>query len=73
MGKDTNEDDCTKRTVIINGENYYLVVGDKFVQVTVPRENDPARSETRQIAETLCDEITSVMELRAEVTEQPAA
>lgn len=63
--KETNVDKCTKRTVVINNENYYLVVGDKFVQVTVPRENDPVMSETRQIAETLCDEITDVMETRA--------
>ena len=51
--KETNVDKCTKRTVVINNENYYLVVGDKFVHVTVPRENDPFMSETRQIAETL--------------------
>ena len=57
-------EDCIKKTVKINDENFYLTVGNNFAHVTVPRENDPFMSDTRMIAETLCSEITKTMEMR---------
>ena len=63
MNQDT-EQICTRKRAIINGENYYLVVGDDFVEATVPRENDPAMSEARVIVESLCSAITRVMRSR---------
>ena len=70
-GKDV--EDCTKKTVIIEKENYYLLVGDDFAMVTVPRENDPMMSKTRMIAETICEEITELMHKRIALQEAPAA
>lgn len=70
---ENNVEDCTKKTVIIEGENYYLLVGDDFAMVTVPRENDPMMSTTRMIAETICSEITELMQKRIALQETPAA
>jgi hypothetical protein len=71
--RENNVEDCTKKTVIIEGENYYLLVGDDFAMVTVPRENDPMMSTTRMIAETICSEITELMQKRIALQEAPAA
>lgn len=53
---------ATRQMVQIDGENYYIVVGESFVMATVPRENTPAMSKTREIVETICGAITAVME-----------
>ena len=55
------DEKCTRQKVQIDGENYYIVVGDNFVTATVPRENDPQMTSTRKIVETLCDTITTLM------------
>jgi len=60
----TNAKPCTRHVVDIMGENYYLLVGDDFVSVTVPRENDPLQSRERIVAETLCRKISALMRLR---------
>lgn len=64
MGKQQEEEDCTRKAIEIDGENYYIVVGDVFVIPTVPRENDPLMTGTRKIVETLCLEISGLMERR---------
>ena len=56
--------DCLRVRVEILDENYYLLIGDDFVSVTVPRENDPMRSRERIIAETLCKNISAGMRAR---------
>lgn len=53
--------DCTRKAITIDGENFYVIVGDDFAQVTVPRENDPLISGTRKVAERVCDTITELM------------
>jgi len=63
---DQDVQDGVKRTLKIEDENFYLVVGETFAQVTVPRENDPLMSKTRMIAETICSEITIELEKIAE-------
>ena len=57
-------EDCTRLLVEIGGENYYLLVGDAFCSVTVPRENDPMQTKERVVAETICRKITAIMRLR---------
>ena len=52
---------CVRKRVVISGENYYLVVGRSFVDVTVAHENRPENLEKRLMLQTLCDEITSVL------------
>jgi|WetSurMetagenome_2_1015567.scaffolds.fasta_scaffold432201_3 hypothetical protein len=54
-------ENCTRKRITINGENYYLVVGRNFVMATIPAENRPDRLNERQIVETLCSEITEIM------------
>lgn len=55
-------DDCVRRRVEIDGKNYYVVVGETFVDITPPRENRPENLKTRVMLETLCREITSIRE-----------
>jgi hypothetical protein len=58
------EENCIRRLVNIHGENYYLLIGDDFVSVTVPRENSPEQVRERTVADTLCRKITALMRLR---------
>ncbi len=53
-------EDCVRRRVEIEGEYYYLLIGDNFLMATVPRENDPQQSATRKIVETLCNAVSEV-------------
>lgn len=64
MSQEHDVEGCTRQAVIIDGERYYLVVGDSFVSCTVPRENNPVMSRPRKIVETICEAITRVMEKR---------
>lgn len=57
-------EDITRELVVIDGENYYLAVGETLIQATVPRENAPMMEKTRLIVETLCDAISRVLEKR---------
>ena len=58
----THIDDGHRRLITIDGESYYLYVSRRAVFITVPRENDPIMTKTRQIAETICQEITRFLE-----------
>lgn len=71
MGQEQDVEDCTRQAIVIDGERYYLVVGDTFVRCTVPRENDPVMSGPRKIVETICEAITCVMEKRRTTTTKP--
>lgn len=62
MSQDYEEERCIRKRITINDENYYLVVGDTFVMATVPYENRPERMKERQVVESLCTEITSLLE-----------
>ena len=53
---------CKRKVIEIRGENFYLVVGQRRVDVTVPRENAPDQSEVREVSESLCAEITELLE-----------
>ena len=56
--------DCIRHRVEIEGENYYITLGDDFVEATVPRENSPEQRRERQVASTMCRKITAMMRLR---------
>jgi len=55
---------CIRHMTTIEGENYYILLGDSFVSVTVPRENSPEQKRERNVADTLCRKITAMMRLR---------
>lgn len=55
-------EDSTKGTVQIDNENYYITVGKTFAVATVPRENDVSMNKTRVLVETICKEISRLME-----------
>jgi hypothetical protein len=57
----TTAEDCTRKKVVINGENFYLIVGKEFIMCTIPRENDPNQSEVRSIVEQVCNAVSEVM------------
>ena len=52
---------CTRKRLEILGNNYYVVVGKTFAQVTVPFENDPKRKNERIVAEGICDGISEIL------------
>ena len=62
-------DNCTRTMVTMEGEHWYLTIGDDFVIATIPRENDPAMAKTREIVETLCNEISTIMQQRKVASE----
>lgn len=53
-----------RRRIEIAGENYYIFVGDSHVDVTLPYENRPEHIEQRVLVNTLCKEISKLMQLR---------
>jgi hypothetical protein len=53
-------DDCVKKIVRIQGENYYLTVGSNFVHITIPRENDPNSTREREAMEVLAQTINEI-------------
>jgi hypothetical protein len=59
-------ENCTRQVITIDGENYYLVVGETFVTTVCPRENSPAMTKTRAILNDICGAVTAIMEDRAE-------
>ena len=52
---------CIRRRTKIEGKNYYLLVGKRFVQITIPRENDPKQTKERTLLNKLSEEITIVL------------
>ena len=53
-------EDAVRRKVVINGENFYLVIGKNFAHATTPYENRPENEKVRRIVDTICEEITQV-------------
>lgn len=53
-------DKCVRIRERINGENYYITIGDDFVHFTVPRENDPNMSRERMSLEKIAELINKV-------------
>lgn len=53
-------EDCVRRRIVIDGENYYLLIGKDFLDVTVARENSPDQSKVRNIVKQICDAVTEV-------------
>lgn len=54
-------DACRRFKVVIDKENYYLTVGQNFVDATVPRENSRDNEKLRIIVDTLCSAITKAL------------
>jgi hypothetical protein len=50
-----------KRTLVINGQNFYLVVGKTFVTTTIPHENREDQRPLRQTVDSLCEAISDLM------------
>ena len=55
-------EDAVRRKVVIDGENFYLVIGKNFAHGTTPYENRPENEKVRRIVDTICEEITRVQE-----------
>ena len=55
------EERCKRKVLVINGENFYLVVGKTFVDATIAHENRLENLELRMIVETLCQAATELM------------
>jgi hypothetical protein len=51
-------DPCKRVKTVIDGENFYLLIGMNFVDCTVPFENRPENVKLRTIVDTICRTIT---------------
>ena len=56
--KDGEHEDCIRKMIEIDGENFYIMIGKNFVDTTVPFENRPDRMKLRQMLDSICDCIT---------------
>lgn len=52
---------CKRIKIVVDEENFYLIVGSNFVHATTPYENRPENHKLRVIVDTLCTEITRAM------------
>ena len=51
-------EDCVRTRFTFDEENYYLVTGETFVDVTCPRENTPDRRGVAEAMDAICRVIT---------------
>ena len=49
---------CKRIKTVIDGENFYFVIGENFVHATTPYENRPENHKLRVIVDTICLEIS---------------
>ena len=54
---------CKRKRISIGGENFYLVVGKRFIDATVPHENRPENQDLRETMDAVCSEATELLEL----------
>lgn len=66
MSSDIGGDHCIRRRVEINGENYYIILGNTFAHATTPFENRPERMNERMIVEAVVGAISAMLEERDE-------
>ena len=52
---------CKRRRVENGGQNFYLVVGNTFIDATIPHENRPENIELRRIIDTLCLDVSALL------------
>lgn len=52
------EDSCIRKTVVIDNENFYIIVGKDFAHATCPYENRSDMVKIRKIVDTVCQVIT---------------
>jgi len=45
---------CKRIKTVIEGENFYLIVGQDYVHATTPYENRPENHKLRVLVDTLC-------------------
>lgn len=57
-GMKADVENCTRTRFTFAGENYYLVTGDTFVDVTCPRENSPDRINIQAAMDAICRVVT---------------
>ena len=58
-----NGESCKRKRINIGGENFYLVVGKRFIDATVPHENRPENQDLRNTMDAVCAETTELLEL----------
>jgi hypothetical protein len=57
-----SEEDCKRHRVELrNGDNFYFMMGENFIQCCPPNENRPENLKTRMLLDDFCDAITKVM------------
>jgi hypothetical protein len=49
---------CIRRKIVLDEENFYLLIGKNFVLATTPFENRPENEKLRRIVDAICHEVT---------------
>ena len=55
-------DNCTRIVKQLNPGNVYFVVGDDWLDITVPHENRPENLDDRMRLERVCERVSELME-----------
>lgn len=58
---DNSGEDCRRVRVKIDGQNYYVVLGQRSISITVPRENSMEMERERRLFETICALVTEAL------------
>ncbi len=61
MAQEQQVEDCIRYSTVIDGENFYFIIGKKFVSATVPDENKRETQKLRQIVNKICKELTKAL------------
>ena len=66
-------EDCIRARFTFDGENFYLITGETFVDVTCPRENSPERRNIQAAMDAICRVISEQRMEAKRVSDQLAA
>ena len=66
-------EECIRTRFTFDGENFYLITGETFVDVTCPRENSPERRNIQAAMDAICRVISEQRMEAKRVSDQLAA
>jgi len=56
-----NHEDAVRKRIVIDGENFYITMGKRFVTATISHENRSENEKTRRVVDSICDAITEIL------------
>lgn len=52
---------CIRKRLVFDDEHYYLIVGEKFLEIVTPHENRPENMKNRLLLNELCKTATKLL------------